>query len=65
MLVLSRKVDQEIVVGEHIRIRVLSVRGNRVRIGLEAPATTPIRRVELEPLDSPGEPAPLRELAVC
>jgi carbon storage regulator CsrA len=65
MLVLSRKVDQEIVVGEHIRIRVLSVRGNRVRIGLEAPATTPIRRVELEPLDPHGEPEPLRELAVC
>lgn len=56
MLILSRKVDQEIVIGEGIRIVVTRISGNRVSIGIQAPAQTSIMRgecLEQESLDMP------------
>lgn len=47
MLVLQRRLDETIVIGERVRITVLEVRGGQVRLGLEAPADVPIRRAEL------------------
>jgi carbon storage regulator CsrA len=47
MLVLSRKVDEQIVIGDDIRVTVVSIRGNQVRLGFEAPPTVPIFREEL------------------
>jgi carbon storage regulator len=47
MLVLSRKSGETIVIGDEIRVTVLEVRGNSVKLGLEAPRETPIRRAEL------------------
>jgi carbon storage regulator len=47
MLVLSRKTDESIVIDEKIKIKVLNVCGNRVRLGVEAPRQVPIRRTEL------------------
>ena len=47
MLVLSRKVDQEIVIDGNIKIRVLRFEGNRIRLGIEAPKNVHIRRGEL------------------
>jgi carbon storage regulator len=47
MLVLTRKVGEQIVVGDDIRVTVLSVNGQRVRVGIEAPADVAIRRSEL------------------
>lgn len=47
MLVLSRKVDQEILVGDGIRIVVTRISGNRVSIGIEAPMHTSIVRGEM------------------
>jgi carbon storage regulator len=47
MLVLTRKAGQEIVIGDDVRLTVLWVRGNRVRLGITAPAETPVRRSEL------------------
>lgn len=47
MLVLSRQVEQEIVIGECIRLKVVAVSGNQVRIGIEAPAEVTILRGEL------------------
>ncbi|HET6424735.1 MAG TPA: carbon storage regulator [Planctomycetaceae bacterium] len=46
MLVLSRKAEEQIVVGNEVRITVLSVRGNRVRLGIEAPDEMTILRSE-------------------
>lgn len=54
MLVLSRKVGEEVIIGGTIRVRVLAIHGNQIRLGLVAPREVPIQREELlpEPLAS-------------
>ena len=47
MLVLSRKLNQEIVIGENITITVLKIKGNTVRLGIEAPREIHVVRGEL------------------
>jgi carbon storage regulator len=47
MLVLSRKVNEQILIDGDIRITVVMIRGNQVRIGIEAPADVAIFRKEL------------------
>jgi carbon storage regulator len=47
MLVLSRKPDESIVIDEKITITVLEVRGNKIRLGIEAPKEISIMREEL------------------
>ncbi len=46
MLVLTRKQNEEIIIGENIRISVVEVRGKRVRLGITAPTEIPILRTE-------------------
>jgi carbon storage regulator CsrA len=59
MLVLSRRPNQDIVFpNTGIRIRVLRLQGNVVRIGIEAPPDVQILRQEIAPAD--GQPAPAR-----
>lgn len=50
MLVLSRKLDERIRIGDEIVITVKQIAGNRVSIGIEAPDHVRILRGELEPL---------------
>ena len=47
MLVLSRKKDEQIVVGDNVKIKILQIRGNTVRIGIEAPGEISVVRGEL------------------
>ena len=47
MLVLSRKVGEEILIGENIRLTILSTKGERVRIGIAAPPEVRVDRYEL------------------
>lgn len=47
MLILSRKKDQEIIIGEGIIIRVCQIKGSTVRIGIKAAKDISIRRGEL------------------
>lgn len=47
MLVLSRKVGQQIVIGQDVWIKLLDVRGNCVRLGITAPETVVIHREEV------------------
>ena len=47
MLVLSRQRDQSIVIGENVVITVVDVRGDKVRIGIEAPKEIPVHRQEV------------------
>jgi carbon storage regulator CsrA len=48
MLVLTRKLDEAIQIGDNIKITVLRVKGNTVRIGIEAPKHIKVVRDELE-----------------
>lgn len=47
MLVLTRKLNERIVIGDNIKITVVGIRGNHVRIGIEAPPEVTILRDEL------------------
>ena len=47
MLVLSRKVGEEIVVGSNIRIAVVAIQGEKVRIGITAPKDVTVDRQEV------------------
>lgn len=47
MLVLSRKLNEAIVIGGKIVVKVVEIRGDRVRLGIEAPPATPIHRSEV------------------
>lgn len=49
MLVLSRKVGEEIIIGDNIRVTVVAVRPNVVRLGFTAPGNVPIFRSEICP----------------
>ena len=47
MLVLTRKINESIVIGKNIRIQILDVKGEKVRIGIEAPKDIAILRDEI------------------
>ncbi len=47
MLVLTRKVDQSITIGSDIKVTVLEIRGNQVRLGIDAPKETSVHRTEI------------------
>ncbi|MBN1849912.1 MAG: carbon storage regulator CsrA [Deltaproteobacteria bacterium] len=47
MLVLTRKVDESITIGNHITVSILGIRGNQVKLGVEAPKDIPINRTEI------------------
>ena len=49
MLVLSRKIGEQMVIGESIVVTVLEVNGRSIRVGIEAPPDVPIWRAELCP----------------
>ena len=47
MLVLSRKKNESIVIDENIVITVVEIRGDKVRLGIEAPKEIPVHRSEV------------------
>ena len=47
MLILTRKVGETIVINDNIRVTVLSVKGNQIRLGVEAPEDVPVHRQEI------------------
>ena len=47
MLVLSRKRDQRIMIGNEVCLTVVDVRGDTVQIGIEAPKSVPVYREEI------------------
>jgi carbon storage regulator len=69
MLVLTRKSNQSIMIGDEIEVSVLSVMGEKVRIGIQAPQRVPVFRKEIyleihregeaptSPHDAPAEQA--------
>ena len=47
MLVITRRIDESIMIGSEIKFTILSVHGNQVRIGVEAPRDIAVHREEV------------------
>lgn len=47
MLVLSRKKNEKIMIGDDVIIEVIEIRGDKIRLGIEAPKETPVHREEV------------------
>ena len=59
MLVLSRKKNESIVINNEITITIVEIRGDKCRIGIEAPVNIPVHRKEVyEAIRKSGVPLP-------
>lgn len=59
MLVLSRQRNETIVIGDNIRITIVDIRGDKCRLGIEAPPEVPVHRLEVyEAIQRKGERKP-------
>ena len=47
MLVLSRGRDESIVIGDNVVVTIVDIRGDKVRLGIEAPGEIPVHRQEV------------------
>jgi len=47
MLVLSRRKDESIIIGDNVEITIVDVRGDKVRLGITAPKDIPVHRREV------------------
>ncbi len=47
MLVLSRKIDESIIIGENIKVTLIEMRGDKVRLGIDAPKNVSVHREEV------------------
>ncbi len=47
MLVLSRQRDESIIIGDNIVLTIVDIRGDKVRLGIEAPKEIPVHRQEV------------------
>jgi len=47
MLVLSRHRDESIIIGDDVVITIVDIRGDKVRLGIQAPAEVPVHRQEV------------------
>jgi carbon storage regulator len=47
MLIITRRVGESVVIGEVIYLTILGIKGNQVRVGIEAPKDIPVHREEV------------------
>ena len=47
MLILTRRVGETVMIGDEVTVTVLGVKGNQVRVGVNAPKTVPVHREEI------------------
>lgn len=65
MLILTRRSNERIFIGDDIVLSILAIEGNRVKLGIDAPKDVSIlreeiREVPLEPQENVAEPLPLK-----
>lgn len=65
MLVLSRKIGQEIIIGQNIRVLISQVRGKQVRLAIAAPAAIQVQREEVRRRAQKSEPTAPIPPSVC
>lgn len=58
MLVLSRKKNESIIINNNITIVIVEIRGDKVRLGIEAPKEVPVHRWEVYDAIKKEEPTP-------
>lgn len=56
MLVLSRRKDERVFIGDNLAVTVVEIRGDKVRLGFDAPREVPIEREEVRRRMAAGEP---------
>ena len=64
MLILSRKLGEQIVIGDNIILTVVAIRGMQIRLGITAPADLSIQREELCPEGEESVALPVRPPAL-
>ena len=47
MLILTRRISEKLIIGENVTVTILSVKGNHVRIGIDAPRDIKVNREEV------------------
>lgn len=47
MLIVTRRIGERIMIGSDVTVTVLGVKGNQVRVGIEAPKSVPVHREEI------------------
>ncbi|WP_297362601.1 carbon storage regulator CsrA [Acidiferrobacter sp.] len=47
MLILTRRIGETLNIGDHVQVTVLGIKGNQVRIGVNAPKDVPVHREEI------------------
>lgn len=47
MLILSRRVGEKLTIGDNVTLTVLGVKGNQIRLGIDAPRGVPVHREEV------------------
>ncbi len=58
MLVLSRQRDESIIIGDNVVVTIVDIRGDKVRVGIDAPAEIPVHRREVfEAIQRENRPA--------
>ena len=47
MLILTRKVNESLIIGDDVRLTILGIKGNQIRVGIDAPSHVSIHREEI------------------
>ena len=47
MLILTRRISESVIIGDDVKVTVLGIKGNQVRLGIDAPKTVSVHREEI------------------